>query len=325
MIALNRRQFLLSTACALFGPQMSATAQTPATAQQGHRSRRFAQETGSILWVTWSSDGKRIAAGGVEDTIWVWDAGTGRLERQLTPMCSEVSMFSFSPDSKWLAVGGKRETRLYDLSTGKSDNGVLDGFTDGVPLMAFSPDGKRIAGADEDGKLIFFDNTGLHGLSASEQGGSHAIAWSPDSRQVVIGDITKLRVFDASTGKLVWRWDDTPNTVKSLAWSKDGTKIAFGCANNAIYLLDAVKGKQIRKFEGHHEMVHSIAFAAEDTRLLSADGKVGGVWEIATGKNLAFMTVGEMDGNTTSVAFSPDGKQCAVGGYTAHITVYDLP
>jgi len=323
MITLSRRQFLMSSACALFAPQMPAAAQTPAIAPKGHRSRKFPEDTNSILWVSWSSDGKRIAAGGVVDYVWVWNVSTGRLEWKLSPVCSEVSMFSFSPDSKWLAVGGKRETRLYDLSTGKYAVAALEGFTGGVPLIAFSPDGKRIAAADEGGTLIFFDNMGLHGLRASEQGGSFAIAWSPDSKQVVIGDINKLRVFDASTGKLVWRWDETPNTIKSLAWSKDGTQIAFGCANNAIYLVDAVKGKQIRKIEGHHEMVHSIAFAAEDTRLLTADSKVVGVWEIATGKNLAFLTVCE--DNTTSVAFSPDGKQCAVGGYTAYTTVYDLP
>src|SRR4051812_18162832 len=95
MITLSRRQFLMSSACALFAPQMPAAAQTPAFAPKGHRSRQFAQETGSILWVSWSADGKRIAAGGVQDLIWVWDAGTGHLEWKLSPVCSEVSMFSF--------------------------------------------------------------------------------------------------------------------------------------------------------------------------------------------------------------------------------------
>lgn len=295
-----------------------------AAAPPAKRVRQLPDKTDSVLNVAWSANGKKIAAGGLHEEIWVWNAETGKIEKIFEPKCSDIHMLTFSPDGKWLAVGGSRATRLYELPSPKSNDAALDGFTGSVPLIAFSHDGKRIAAADEDGKLQVFDSLGLHPVEASEQGGSGALAWSPDNSQIVIGDITKLRVFEAGTGKLIWRLDETPNTVKSAVWSANGKLIAYGCANNNIYLVDSKDGKLIRKFEGHTDGVHSLAFTPNDAGLLSGSAdKTIGVWEVATGKNTAFAQVCEQA--VTSVAFSPDGKQCAVGGYTDFITIFEVP
>ncbi len=57
----------------------------------------------AVLSVAFSSDGKMLASGSEDDTIKLWDAGSGNLIRTLQGNTDGVSM-AFSPDGKMLAL-----------------------------------------------------------------------------------------------------------------------------------------------------------------------------------------------------------------------------
>jgi WD40 repeat protein len=77
--------------------------------------------------VAFSRDGKRIATGGEDNTVRLWDAGTGKLLETLRGHASPVSGVAFSPDGRWLVSGaGARinlekpgEVRLWRLDGGR--------------------------------------------------------------------------------------------------------------------------------------------------------------------------------------------------------------
>ena len=43
----------------------------------------------------------------------------------------------------------------------------------------------------------------------------------------------------------------TFDTLYGVSWSPDGTKVAFGCADNTVRAIDAATGKQVL-FQGAH-------------------------------------------------------------------------
>ena len=71
-------------------------------------------------------------AGVSDDTIRLWDVGTGRVIRTLTGHTSWVRSVSFSPDGQTLASGSDDDTiRLWDVGTGRVIR-TLTGHTDWV-------------------------------------------------------------------------------------------------------------------------------------------------------------------------------------------------
>src|SRR5436190_1581298 len=56
----------------------------------------------------------------------------------------QIFSLAYSPDGKWLALGGYKEVRLIDLAT-RRQSGLLRGHAEVVRSVAFSKDGKRLA------------------------------------------------------------------------------------------------------------------------------------------------------------------------------------
>ena len=114
--------------------------------------------------VAFSLDGKRMASGCLDGTIYLWDAETGlQLGSPLTGHTEIVTSVAFSPDGKRIASGSWDNTIcLWDAETGLQLGSPLTGHTEWVTSVAFSPDGKRIASGSNDKTICLWDaETGL--------------------------------------------------------------------------------------------------------------------------------------------------------------------
>ncbi len=120
-----------------FRSHATVTTRIPRWSETGHK----------VVWnARWSPDGTRVAAGGADGTVSVYDASDGGvLLRQLLPGRASVHGLAWHPGGRWLAAGAS-DARIYVYDTGAGElSDTLVGHADAVTAVAWSPDGARLA------------------------------------------------------------------------------------------------------------------------------------------------------------------------------------
>ncbi len=216
---------------------------------------------------------KWIAQGAIDDT-----PATARIRIDadhppayaLPPVITAVE---FSPDGSLLAVSGYHEVLLYKAD-GSGLLARLIGLSERVQSLAFSPDGKSLAVA----------------------GGSP-------------GRFGEIQVWDVARRRLKLSHTVTADTLYGASWSPDGTKIAFGCADNTLRAIEATSGKQVLFQGAHNDWVLDTAFSREGDYLVSVSRDMTmKLTEVATQRfidNVTSITPGVLKGGLQTVARRP--------------------
>jgi WD40 repeat protein len=112
--------------------------------------------------IAFSPDGRRLATGGDENTVKIWDVPSGRELHTLRGHKADVYAVAFSPDGgRWIASAGEDSTvKVWDGGTGKLVRSFR-GHEALVGSVAFSPDGRRLYSASRDHTVKAWDLTQL--------------------------------------------------------------------------------------------------------------------------------------------------------------------
>jgi WD40 repeat protein len=205
----------------------------------------------------------------------------------VVPVASPVASLKFSPDGKLLAVGGYREVRLIDPSTGK-EIATLSGHADYVRSIAFSPDGKLLAA-----------------------GGG------PPQRS------GEIKIWDLQSHQLLQTMQGHRDCIYSIAWSPDGKMIASGSYDKMVKLWDVASGKELKNLQDHIDAVFAVAFSPDGKHLASASqDRTVKIWDVATGNRL--YTLGDALDGLNGIAYSPSGNQVSAAGYDKTIYIWTV-
>jgi RNA polymerase sigma factor (sigma-70 family) len=180
----------------------------------------------------------------------------------------------------------------------------FEGHTDGVMVVAFSPDGKRILsggacyGTGDPTVRLWDVETGKELLKLEGHTvGVYGVAFLPGGKKAISGggDGT-IRIWDLATGKELKRLEGHEGTVYGLDVSSDGKLLLTGGEDKTMRLWNLETGAEVRRFEGHTGKVRAVAFSRDGKQ--AASGCVIGdnnlrIWDVQTGKEVSKFSLPE--------------------------------
>ncbi len=192
---------------------------------------------------------------------------------------------------------------------------TLEGHTDLVWSVAFSPNGKILASAswDETVRLWSVDTSKLLHTLRGHTDVVNGIAFSPDGNTLASGSWDgTIRLWNPRNGKLKRTLTEHRGGVTSVAFSPDGETLASGSADQTIRLWNTTTWKLEKTFRGHTDVVDTIAFSPDGAILASGsrDATIR-LWNPDNEKNIKTL-IGHTD-EVLRMAFSPDGAILASG------------
>lgn len=250
-------------------------------ASSGERINGFAatRDKSDVLALAFHPQGHRIAVGGSDGSIQLWDPK------------------SATEDRSFVCAGHVNGKAVVGLAFGVDGDALFSAAADGSVIEWRTASGERRKEyrGDRSGAMV------------------GALALSKSGGQLVAGyDDGTLIGWNPATGERLYSLKAASASIVSLAFSPDGKRIAVAGADQslAIWDIDREAGKHFQSFTATQEgRAGNIAFSIDGRRLFSLDRLGVAIWDTAEERNLLTLTGHKAE--TLLLAVRPDGRQAA--------------
>ena len=227
-----------------------AQAILPEVAYSSGTVRRFAGHEAAVNDVVWSADGQTAVSVSGDQTIVVWDVGSGEMVHQLGSDVGHgdaVKGVAFAVDDQsFFSVGLDRQILRWDVTSGE----VVDSL----------------------------------GVTEGHDGGVTAVAVDPTGRWLLTGGVDQqLILWDVVSGELVRRYQGHEGEIISAVFADDGQHFLSGGGDWAVHYWDVTNQSALYRLEGHSQEVTDLLFFADGTRAISTANDVF-IWDLTTGE-----------------------------------------
>ncbi len=231
--------------------------------------------------VTYSPDGRWLAASGTEHIITIWDTKSGKKVTTLPGVEHTNSPLTFSSDGqRMLCLDlSQKIIRWIDLSTGKATLEIKE------PTLRFAP-----VSATRDGTKIV---AGSGGLFETDPGG-------------------EVKLWDGISGKELRQFKAHDKQIVALALSPDGKLLATASTDQTVRLWNLDTGERLYELGSFLRAPSSIQFSPDGKRV-AASGRDRWlkIWDSSTGKEVLATRPPVVANN---LQFTSDGKQIVTVG-----------
>ena len=251
-----------------------------------------------VMDISWSPDGKRIAAAYSDRSIKIWDTATGGCIKDFPAHNNTLRSISWSPDGTKIASS----SNYYSYSGGERSNDTIKVW---------------------DANTLELLKTLYHNKNVCD------IAWHPDNSQLAscCDFESSVMIWNASTGKCI---KDIPNSehCRRIAWSPDGTKLITGGDTGNVW--DVESRNSLKTF---NYSVYSLSISPDEAKIAMSTSNQNGTIEVwgTTEWNLSKSFEGKPlwwpswigKKPPSSISWTSDGTKVAIG-YCGYVEVYDV-
>ncbi|MDX1991445.1 MAG: protein kinase [bacterium] len=276
-----------------------------------------------------------------DTSVWLIDLRSRAEVRTLTGSEDWLWSMDISSDGTLAASGSgplngevrDASVRIWDITTGDVVH-RMEGHTNTVEGVEFSPDDAYVLSASWDGNVILWDAaTGeqIRRFGAGErthEGRATNVAFSPDGQIAASCDSEGLIIlWDVATGEEIGRLEGHEDEIGNIAFSPDGAALASASYDQTVRLWDVATGQEIRRFGpdgiAHDDDANDVVFSPDGTQLLSSawDGSIR-LWNVETG-NLIRRFDGH-NGFVFGLSFSPDGQVFLSASSDTTVRLWDI-
>ncbi|AKQ66225.1 Protein kinase:G-protein beta WD-40 repeat protein [Myxococcus hansupus] len=255
-------------------------------APRAHR-RELLTHTKAVNAVAWSPGGHTVASAGGDGKVRLWNA-SGQAQATLDGHDGkEVHSLGWNAEGTWLATGGADgRAILWDVASGVIGSGPFyltpqaQGRTPRIDFVALQASG---------------------GVGYLAVAGHHPI---------LTGRLSGVQVWNTRTGASLLHIPVTDSPVVALGWSALGLVIVHDDATWDVWNPETGTRQRV---EGPWERLSAAALSPDGTQVACSDRLGVSVLDLATG-NLVAEAASPLEQRT--LAWSPDGKRFAGGGWT---------
>jgi WD40 repeat protein len=293
---------------------------------------RFIEDShvGPIRTLAFSPDGTRLASGGADRLLRIWDIPNNRLDIALAGHQNWIQSLAWSPDGRQLALGGGGDGNLR-VWCRESKQGLRTLIQDKIlphPCFSFSDDGHWLASQVDDQSIAVWDIiTGKRQYCLSQiDTWITSLAFCPGSSRYLVAahqnDV--IKIWDLERGEIMHEFGERDNGSRSLCFSSDGKRLLDGRSHQGQIAIYSCQGKQPSLIGTHTIMGDptAIALSTRSNCAAIADTDKIEIVELVSGSLIT--TISGCEGRISVLAFSPDGSILAGGGSDGRVFVWNL-
>jgi WD40 repeat protein len=296
----------------------------------------FSKHTSRINAIAFNAAANRLASGGADQTIQVWDTSSKALDDNKTaPLfalephwsayAENFTSLAYTPKRSLIAVGSSDKTiRLWDVQGSAPPRQLMTPSGGAISVLTFSPDGSLLASGSSDNQVRVW-NTSDGALFRTLPGNAPitSLAFTSDGRFLAAGSaahtIYLWRVSDGVPFGKPRALSDSTEAVSALAFADDHTLLSISQDRSVMYWefepnapdlrAASVMGQPVPYPENWHrpsDFMDAVAFAPSGLMFATGDSDhIVRLWSIQE------QTVTAPDGKTTRTGFKipQDGRQ----------------
>ncbi|MBD1867442.1 pentapeptide repeat-containing protein [Cyanobacteria bacterium FACHB-471] len=312
---------------------------------QGQCLRILKGHSQSVYSVHFAPDQQTLASSSNDATIRIWEVSNGRCLSILQGHTSGVQCVRYSPNGQLLASGCRDGSiRLWSgylphnpsskPSTITSSAKPLQGHTDWVWNIAFSPDGQWLASASLDSTLRLWsvpDGQPIHVLKGHTHD-VYGLAISADSQLLVsTGKDYTVRLWDLQGGQNLKTLRGYIGGIHSLSLSSDNQMLASGGQSETIHVWRVQRDRdrsQLHPYKTFSSPTRrispftNVSFSSNNqTVAINRHDESIALWNTETGH------VDQWSAHSASIwtiLFSPTGQILASSSYDCTVRLWDV-